>query len=51
MGEKPVCAEVCLTDAIRFGEKEILKMEIEAEGKEIVKKMSAQSVIYFRKPA
>ena len=50
VGEKPVCAEVCLTDAIRFGEKEILKMELEAEGKEIVKKMSAQSVIYFRTP-
>jgi len=28
MGEKPVCAEVCLTDAIRFGEKELLKMEL-----------------------
>lgn len=50
VGEKPVCAEVCLTDAIRFGEKEMLKMELEAEGKEIVKKMSAQSVIYFRTP-
>jgi len=25
-------------------------MELEAEGKEIVKKMSAQSVIYFRTP-
>lgn len=50
VGEKPVCAEVCLTDAIRFGEKEILKMELEAEGKEIVKKMSAQSMIYFRTP-
>jgi polysulfide reductase chain B len=49
-GEKPVCAEVCLTDAIRFGEKEILKMELEAEGKEIVRKMSAQSVIYYRTP-
>jgi polysulfide reductase chain B len=50
VGEKPVCAEVCLTGAIRFGEKEVLKMRLEAEGKEILKKMSAQSVFYFRNP-
>jgi polysulfide reductase chain B len=50
MGEKPVCAEVCLIDAIRFGEKELLKMELAAQGKEIVKKMSAQSAIYSRAP-
>ena len=49
-GEKPVCAEVCLTEAIRFGEKELLTMQLLGEGKELLKKMSAQSVLYFRTP-
>ncbi|WP_027367616.1 4Fe-4S dicluster domain-containing protein [Desulfocurvibacter africanus] len=47
-GQKPVCAQVCLTDAIRFGEKQLLRMELKAEGKEILKRMSAQSVLYYR---
>jgi polysulfide reductase chain B len=50
VGEKPVCAEVCLTEAIRFGVKELLTMQLNGEGKEILKKMSAQSVLYFRTP-
>lgn len=49
-GEKPVCAEVCLTDAIRFGEKQLLRMHLEAEGKEVLKKMSAQNILYYRNP-
>ena len=50
VGEKPVCAEVCLTDPIRFGEKQLLRMRLEAEGKEVLKKMSAQNILYFRNP-
>lgn len=51
MGEEPVCVESCMTDALIFGEKELLKQSALAAGKEIVKKMSAQSVLYVRSPA
>ena len=48
MGEKPVCVETCMTNALSFGEKELLKQEALDAGKEIVKKMSAQSVLYVK---
>jgi polysulfide reductase chain B len=47
-GQEPVCVESCLTDALSFGEKEILKMMAQAKGKEIVKKMSSQSIVYVK---
>lgn len=48
MGQIPVCAEVCLTDAISFGEKELLKESAISHGRKIVKKMSTQSILYCR---
>ncbi len=50
-GGKPVCVESCITDALSFGEKDLLKQSALTAGKEIIKKMSAQSVIYVRSPA
>jgi polysulfide reductase chain B len=50
-GLVPVCAETCLTNAISFGEKELLRQRAEAEGKVVVKKMSPMSVLYVDRPA
>ena len=47
-GLAPVCAEVCMTDAITFGEKELLKQQALDQGREILKKLSAQSILYIR---
>lgn len=50
-GEIPVCAEVCMTGAISFGERELLKQQALDQGKELVKKLSAQSMLYVRTPS
>ena len=47
-GNEPVCVENCLTDALSFGEKEILLMQADAKGKQVIKKMSTQSIIYVK---
>lgn len=47
-GLDPVCVEVCLADALSFGEREILAMQADAAGKEIVKKKSTQSILYVK---
>jgi len=47
-GQVPVCVEVCLADALSFGEKEILLMQADAAGKKVVKKKSTQSILYVK---
>jgi len=47
-GQEPVCVEVCLAEALSFGEKEILLMHAEAKGKKVIKKKSTQSIIYVK---
>lgn len=47
-GELPVCAEVCMTNAITFGELEMLKQKAKAAGREIDRKKSPMSVIYLK---
>ncbi len=47
-GQLPVCAEVCLTDAISFGEKELLRQRALDQGREIDKKLSAMSILYLK---
>lgn len=47
-GQDPVCVEVCLTDALTFGEKEILLMHADAKGKKVIKKKSTQSILYVK---
>lgn len=46
-GEKPVCAEACMTDAITFGELEVLKQMALGQGREIDRKKSAMSILYL----
>ena len=48
-GQEPVCVEVCLADALRFGEREILLMQAEAAGKKLLKKRSTQSILYVKR--
>lgn len=47
-GLPPVCVEVCMTDAITFGELETLKALARDRGREVDRKMSAMSVIYLK---
>ncbi|MFW9917621.1 MAG: 4Fe-4S dicluster domain-containing protein [Candidatus Thorarchaeota archaeon] len=47
-GEVPVCAETCMTDAIMFGEVELLKMKAQAAGKSINTELTEQSIIYVK---
>jgi len=47
-GLEPVCVETCLADALSFGEREILLMQAEAANKKVVKKLSAQSMLYVK---
>ena len=46
-GELPVCAEACMTDAITFGEKDMLIQKAKDMGRKIDKKKSAMSIIYL----
>jgi polysulfide reductase chain B len=47
-GMEPVCVEICLADALSFGEREILLMQAEAKGKTVIKKKSTQSILYVK---
>jgi NADPH-dependent glutamate synthase beta subunit-like oxidoreductase len=48
VGEIPVCAEVCLTDAITFGEYEIVLQRAIDAGRIIQKDLSVESVLYVK---
>jgi heterodisulfide reductase subunit A len=47
-GDIPVCAEVCMSDAISFGEVEILKMKALNKGRTIIEELSRESHIYVK---
>lgn len=47
-GEKPVCVEVCMTNALSFGEYELMKQDVLGRGKEIIPELSKASHIYVR---
>jgi heterodisulfide reductase subunit A len=47
-GNIPVCAEVCMSDAISFGEVEILKMNAVNKGEKIIEELSRESHIYVK---
>jgi heterodisulfide reductase subunit A len=47
-GEDPVCAQVCMSDAISYGEVEVLKMEAESKGRSIIPELSKESHLYVK---
>jgi ferredoxin len=47
-GEIPVCALTCLTDAIEFGEVEMLRQLAALKGTEVVDELSKESVLYVK---
>jgi NADPH-dependent glutamate synthase beta subunit-like oxidoreductase len=48
LGEQPVCAQVCLTDAIAFGELELLRQRAVDQGYSEVGELSRESVLYVK---
>ena len=48
VGEIPVCAEVCLTDAISFGEYDLIRRRAIDDGRRIVDDLSQESVLYVK---
>lgn len=46
LGEKPVCAETCLTDAITFGEVTLLRQMAVDKGQVVVERLSKESILY-----
>jgi NADPH-dependent glutamate synthase beta subunit-like oxidoreductase len=48
VGELPVCADVCMTDAIIFGEYDLIKQWAIGEGRSIKTDLSKESVLYVK---
>jgi len=48
VGEKPVCVEVCMTDAIYFGEYELVKRQALDAGRTIIENLSKESILYVK---
>jgi NADPH-dependent glutamate synthase beta subunit-like oxidoreductase len=48
VGELPVCAEVCMTDAIAFGEYELVKQRAAGDGRSIIENLSKESLLYIK---
>jgi NADPH-dependent glutamate synthase beta subunit-like oxidoreductase/ferredoxin len=48
VGELPVCAEVCMTDAITFGEYNLIRQSALADGQTIVEDLSKESLLYVK---
>ena len=47
-GEIPVCAQTCLTDAIQFGELDLLRQKIAEKGGEVDAMLSKESILYVK---
>jgi polysulfide reductase chain B len=47
-GQLPVCADVCLTDAITFGEYEVIRNLALARGLQVVDDLSSESILYVK---
>ena len=48
VGQKPICVDVCLTDALKFGEHELLKQNALDQGKTVIQELSQAGHIYVR---
>lgn len=47
-GQIPVCAEVCMTDAITFGEYDLVRQKAVADGLKVLEDLSKESVLYVK---
>ncbi|MDY0340687.1 MAG: FAD-dependent oxidoreductase [Coriobacteriia bacterium] len=47
-GEVPVCVETCLTDAISFGEVDLLRQKAADRGRSIIADLSEESILYIK---
>ena len=47
-GELSVCAEVCMTDAITFGEYDLVRQSALADGWSIIEGLSKESLLYVK---
>jgi len=47
-GQVPVCVETCLTDAIAFGELDLLRQRAADQGRSIAADLSKESILYVR---
>lgn len=47
-GGKPVCVDVCMTNALSFGEYELLKQSALGKGKEIIPELSKAAHLYIK---
>ena len=47
-GQKPICVDVCMTDALTFGEYELLKQDALDKGREIISELSKAAHLYIR---
>jgi len=47
-GELPICAETCMTDAITFGEYDLIKQIALADGRTILEGLSRESILYVK---
>lgn len=48
VGELPVCAEVCMTDAIAFGEYDLVKQRATGDGRTVLEALSKESLLYIK---
>ncbi len=47
-GNKPVCVDVCMTDALDFGEYELLKQDALDKGRQVIEELSKAAHIYIK---
>ena len=47
-GQKPVCVDVCMTDALSFGEYELLRQDALDKGREIIPELSKAAHLYIK---
>ena len=47
-GQDPVCVETCMTDAIAFGEVELLKQHSAEKGRTVIAELSKEAVLYVK---
>ncbi|MBW1841740.1 MAG: FAD-dependent oxidoreductase [Deltaproteobacteria bacterium] len=47
-GDEPVCTETCMTDAITFGEYDLVRQSALADGRTIMEDLSRESILYIK---